>query len=424
MEMETRPWSPVKRVMFRLVFLYLLLYLLPFPLDTLPYLSAIAEPYQALWNTLVTWMGRQWFGLEITVLPNGSGDTTWNYVQVLCCLLLAVAGTAVWSVLDRRRPHYERLQEGLRIYIRFSLALTLISYGAIKVFKAQFPDPSLDRLLQPFGESSPMGLLWTFMGASASYNTFTGLAEMMGGLLLTTRRTTLLGALVSIAVMSNVVMLNFSYDVPVKLYSSHLLAMAVFLILPDLRRLADFFLFDRRVEPAGVRPLFQRKRLHHGTLALRSVLIAAFVGMSLYHAWQATTIRGGRGHKGPFHGVWNVEDFASDGQARPPLVTDAERWRRVVFDRPGTLAVLFMGDKRQRFVMSLDPVKRTMALSKRDDPSWKAALSFQRSGPGHLVLDGTMDGRKIHARLRQAEASRFLLLDRGFHWINEYPFNQ
>jgi hypothetical protein len=64
-----------------------------------------------------------------------------------------------------------------------------------------------------------MGLLWTFMGASAAYTIFTGLGELVGGLLLTTRRTALAGALVSAAVMTHVAVLNFCYDVPVKLFS-------------------------------------------------------------------------------------------------------------------------------------------------------------------------------------------------------------
>lgn len=57
-----------------------------------------------------------------------------------------------------------------------------------------------------------MGLLWNFIGASAAYTIFTGVAEVLGGLLLVARRTALLGALVCIGVMSNVVLLNFSYD--------------------------------------------------------------------------------------------------------------------------------------------------------------------------------------------------------------------
>ena len=122
--------------------------------------------------------------------------------------------------------------------VRFTLATAMLLYGAEKVIPEQFGTPLPSDLLEPIGEGSPMHLLWTFMGTSIPYVIFTGAAEMLGGLLLAARRTTLLGALVCIGVLSNVVMLNLSYDVPVKLYSSHLLLMAVFLAAPDLRRLA------------------------------------------------------------------------------------------------------------------------------------------------------------------------------------------
>jgi hypothetical protein len=54
---------------------------------------------------------------------------------------------------------------------------------------------------------------------------------VVGGALLLFRRTTTAGALVLIAVLTNIVTLNFSCDVPVKLFSSHLLLMAVSLRL-------------------------------------------------------------------------------------------------------------------------------------------------------------------------------------------------
>ncbi|MFY9224894.1 MAG: hypothetical protein WAQ98_19635, partial [Blastocatellia bacterium] len=71
----------------------------------------------------------------------------------------------------------------------------------------------LDRLIQPFGDASPMGLAWTFMGASYSYNFFAGMGEMLAGFLLIFPQTATLGALVAIGVISNIVMLNFSYDI-------------------------------------------------------------------------------------------------------------------------------------------------------------------------------------------------------------------
>ena len=42
-----------------------------------------------------------------------------------------------------------------------------------------------------------------------------------------------LGALIAAVVMSQIVMLNFSYDVPVKLFSMHLLLQALVLAAPD-----------------------------------------------------------------------------------------------------------------------------------------------------------------------------------------------
>ncbi|HVG08650.1 MAG TPA: hypothetical protein VNM67_13160, partial [Thermoanaerobaculia bacterium] len=106
--MEPRPaepaWGPVKRMLFRFLFAYLFLYIFPFPLDVIPYVGMATVPYQNLWNAVVPWVGQHAFHVDITVQPNGSGDTTYNYVQVFCYLVLALAAAAVWTLLGRRRP--------------------------------------------------------------------------------------------------------------------------------------------------------------------------------------------------------------------------------------------------------------------------------------------------------------------------------
>jgi hypothetical protein len=417
-------WSPGLRVAFRFTCVYFLLYLLPFPLFFIPYVAVAAGWYQKLWRLLVPWVGKKVFHLDITVFPNGSGDTTFNYVQLVCFLAIAAAATLVWTLLDRKRTQYTRLFEWLRVFVRFGLAQAMIGYGAAKVIQSQFPAPALSRLMQPFGDSSPMGLLWTLMGASRSYNFFSGAAEMLGGLLLTLRRTTLLGALVSFAVMINIVMLNFCYDVPVKLYSLHLLAMAVFLTAPDLRRLAQMFLFNREVAPAVDRPLFTRRRLHHGTLALRTILVAAFVWLTLQETYEGLKLYGELAPKPPLYGIWNVDEVVVNGVARPPLVTDLDRWRRVVFDYPGLASIQLMNDSRRRYSVVVDPKKKTLELGKRDDPKTKYPFSYQQTGPEDLTLQGTFEGQPLQARLHRVKESSYPLLNRGFHWINEYPFNR
>src|SRR5262245_40498254 len=74
------PWGLAKRIAFRFVCSYFFLYIFPFPLDYIPYVGVAAGWYQNLWNALVPWVGKHVFGVTITVLPNGSGDTTYNYV--------------------------------------------------------------------------------------------------------------------------------------------------------------------------------------------------------------------------------------------------------------------------------------------------------------------------------------------------------
>jgi hypothetical protein len=438
-------WNPAHRIVFRFLFVYLILYILPFPLSYVSLISSWLQPeiylvpsplrglvyvgiglqqYQRAWYAFVPWVGKHVFGVEITVFPAGSGDTTYNYVHVFCLAVISAAVAALWTLCDRKHSGYPRLHYGLRVYVRFWLATTMLSYGSVKVIKSQFPNPSLDRLLQPFGDASPMGLLWTFMGASESYNIFTGAGEMLGGLLLTTRRTTLLGALVCVGVLSNIVMLNFSYDVPVKLFSLHLLFAALMLIAPDWRRLAGFLMLNRTVARAPLGPQFRARWLHRSVLVVRTLLVVACVIWMLHNAQQSRKRFGDLALRSPLQGIWNVEELKIDGAVRPPLVTDPLRWRRVVFDYPGMLAIQQMNDSRSRYALTLDAGKKTIDLSRRDQPAWKSSFSYTEPEPEVLVLEGSMDGKKIQAKLRRQESSSFLLVSRGFHWINEYPFNR
>jgi hypothetical protein len=50
-------------------------------------------------------------------------------------------------------------------------------------------------------------------------------------------------------------------------------------------------------------------------------------------------------------------------------------------------------------------------------------INFDRLPADVITLDGKLDGKQIHAKLHHIPEPRFLLNTRGFHWINEYPFN-
>lgn len=425
----TSGWSLARRLAFRFASVYLLLHGLPFPLGMLPGTQRLSGAYREAWQALVPWVGQHVLHLDtaITVFPNGSGDTTYNHVQLLCFLALAGLVTAAWSARARTPTRHETAHALLRIALRYFLAYTLVSYGLSKVLWMQFPFPSPEKLVQPLGESSPMGLMWTFMGYSRGYNLFTGGLEVVGGVLLLFRRTTTLGAVLVAAVMTNVVALNLAYDVPVKLYSSHLLLMSVFLLLPDLERIANVLVLNRPTRPVVFRTPFARPWTERGSRAVKVL----FAGWVLYSdaskALERQASHGEDAPRHPLHGVYVVESFTRDGQAVPLLAGDATAWRYVLIGTRERLALRFMDDTGKRFRMADAPEQRLQLTANsypgENDPE-AFTLAWSRPEAGHLVVEGVFRGASVQARLKKVEASTFQLVDRGFHWIQEYPFNR
>ncbi|WP_426755203.1 DoxX family protein [Myxococcus sp. Y35] len=422
-------WSLARRLAFRFTFAYLLLYSAPFPLDLIPVLGDfVTDLFDGLWKAVVPWVGKHVLRLatDINVMPNGSGDTTFNYVQVLLFFVVAVGVTAVWSYLDRRRTEYVKAHDVLRTLVRYTLAMAMLSYGLAKLFKSQFPFPEPARLMQPLGDFSPMGLLWTFMGYSKGYNLFTGGAEFLGGCLLLFRRTTTLGALVTAGVMVNVVALNFFYDVPVKLFSSHLLLMALFLVLPDARRLLDVLLLNRATQPRPLQPPFSPSRWLFGAgLAMKLLAVGGIVYGFTGTRMDYIRKYGDDAPRPPFYGYYTVESFTQDGQLLDAASGDARRWKAVAVNRFGRLNIKRLDDTMTSYGLEEDASKKTLTLlDGRDDTAKKFVLTYARPEPNQLVLQGTLQDAAIEVRLTRVDESKFLLLSRGFNWIQEYPYNR
>ena len=414
---EARRWSLATRIAFRFVFCFLVLFNFPFPLNVVPFIDSA---WYEVGTEMIGVVAKAFFGITtLDATFTGSGDKLYHWIQLLTFVVLSLIATVVWSIANRKAVSYPRLHAWFIVYLRFALAVAMIGYGASKVIPSQFPPPALDRLLQPIGRSSPMGLLWTFMGASAPYTIFAGLGELIGGLLLTLRRTALLGALISAGVMLHVVVLNFSYDVPVKIYSSVLFFTALVIAAPDAKRLADFFVLKAKPE----RSLMARKALWTTARVLAMLFVIFTVFTSMKQSWQRRQMYLARGSASPLEGVWNVDELTIDGVGHPPLTTDTERWRRFVIAGESA-SIQIMDDSRTRFGLTLDAKAQTLVLKKRADRRFLATFHYSRPDPKTLALDGTFEGKKIAATLHRADMDAFLLRSRGFHWVNEVPFNR
>ena len=421
-------WSLAARIAFRLTFLYFSFYvvttqmlggLLILPVGDLPNLGATG-----LMKGMVAWTATHVFKASSFVTVNtGSGDKTIDWAHAFVLLVVATGATVIWSVADRKRANYAAMNKWFRVFLRFAVASTMVSYGMVKAIPLQMPAPSLQRLVEPFGNFSPMGVLWYSIGASFAYERFAGCMELLGAVLLFVPRLALLGAMVTLGTAIQIFTLNMTYDVPVKLFSFHLILACLVLLAPEMKRLLNVIVLDRPTAPSRQPALFQRAAWRRVALGLQLVLAAYIIDMNLYSARQSWNRFGAGAPKSPLYGIWNVEEMKVDGVTRAGLVGDYGRWRRLIFQNPTAMAFQRMDDTFQGYGAKVDMHAKTLALSAGVE-NWIATFSIRQIGADRMILDGQMDGHKVWFDLRFYDRNKFLLVSRGFSWIQERPFNR
>jgi uncharacterized membrane protein YphA (DoxX/SURF4 family) len=426
-------WSLAHRLFFRFLAVYFLLYSLPNPgtfsiFTSVPFGATVFRWYVNVWRAICPWVGSHVFhltGRAITYVPTGSGDTTLNYIENMLFVLVALAAALIWSVLDRKRKDYRQVEPWLRLLVRYTLAFTLLGYGFAKIFPLQFRPPNLQRLIEPYGDFSPMGALWRFMGASVPYIIFAGAAEATAGLLLLFRRTTTLGSLVAFGVLLNVMVLNYCYDVPVKLYSTNLVLMAVWLASGDFRRLLDVLVHNRVTAPADQSaPRFSRRWARVSALAFQILFVGYTLFGTVYGGWRGYQAAYIHPQRPPIYGLYQVQQFVLNGREIPPLITDGARWRTMIAEFPGFITVKMMNDSLRGYQARFDAAKSDLTLSEPNQKAKTYSLHYARPGADQLTLEGDIADGRVSIRLRKIDASKFLLMSRGFHWISEVPFNR
>jgi hypothetical protein len=363
-------------------------------------------------------------GARLVVTGSGSGDKTYDWVHAFTVLVVSALATVVWSVLDRRRENYASAQPWVRLVARFALGFTMVSYGIVKAIPLQMPAPGLTRLLEPFGHFSPMGVLWSSIGASGAYEMFAGCAELAGGILLFIPQTATLGALICLADTVQIFALNMTYDVPVKLFSFHLILVSLFLLAPEAGRLLNVMLLNRAAAPSTLVALGRTPRRRRVAVVAQVVVGACVVGINFVNAGQAWTQYGGGAPKSALYGIWNVDEMQIDGLTRPPLLTDQDRFRRVVFDRPTVTAFQRMDDTFVTYGTRIDPAALTLSLTRGPGGGTPAAFTYKQLAPNRLTLAGELDGHTLRMQLTLVDRGSFLLVTRRFNWVQEYPFNR
>lgn len=352
---------------------------------------------------------------EVSVAPNDSGDRLVSYLKAGTGVALSVVGALVWTLADRGRRHHRRLGRWVVVGARYYLLSVMLGYGFAKVFPVQFRPIPLARLVQPFGEATPMTLLWTFMGFSRPYAVFTGLAEVLGALLLAFRRTTTLGALVVAGVMGHVLMLNLCFDVPVKLYSGHLFLLALALVAIDARRLFAVFVLGRGTEESVPPALFTDPRRRRAAAALKVVVLALLIGQSVLLGIRHSAIGSTGSSEAVPRGIYDVVAFTLDGEVLPPVLTDERRWQALIFDTMGRWSIVGMDGRIEHHSFAVEGGGKLKFYVGDTRLAWE----LEKPAAGRLRIAGPFDGSELVVELRARDLEEMPLLSREFRWVTE-----
>jgi uncharacterized membrane protein YphA (DoxX/SURF4 family) len=417
-------WPLIKKLLFGFFFIFFLLYIFLNPNAIVPYSFYLNRLCIQPYIHLVAWLTKDVLHIVRPSIQfyNGTIDSIFGYLSILFIFLVALTGSLVWMVIDRKSPGHDKLYRILILILRYYLATTWIAYGSMKIIRIQFQSLSPDMLLQTYGNSSPTNLAWAFMGHSAAYNYLIGIAEYAAGLLLFFRRTSVLGNLIGLSLIINVVAFDYSFDVNVKLLATVLMMMTLFLLSKDISRLTDFFFLNKVVYPANDPPIRFKNRWGNRILLVTKYAFIVYIIFFDLRGYVARTKQGPFSTvKQPLYGIYDVTAFIRNRDTLMPLITDATRWKKLAISSPpGNASVMLMNDSLKNFVFKPDTVKKNFVLYVKKDTSDKYAFNYRQRQKGILILRGKWHTDTLEIRLKQYDISRFPLISRKFRWILDH----
>lgn len=287
-----------------------------------------------------------------------------------------------------------------------------------------FPNNSM--LATPLGDLLPMRLSWMFMGYSTPYQVFSGAMEVLAGILLLFRRTATFGAVVATGVFINVMMMNLSYDIPVKIFSMRLVLMCFFLLAHEYKRILSFFILNKPAEASSIYHVrFTKKWAGVARIVLKTVFIGTAVGWMFYTTWQQKKQFNGPKPDGPIaRGVYDVETYILNKDTIPALITDTLRWQDFILENGfGSIksadSIFRKRYQRGYFQYQIDSATNTIKIMKTlADTNSMISLKYLIPDSNTVRLWGKLRNDSLVVVLRKSKR-HFQLAERQFHWLSE-----
>lgn len=358
----------------------------------------------------------------------------WGIIAVIALVL-----SLLWGVLGKDNLDYNKLYYGLRVLLRYRLAIALIGYAFIKLFPLQSPYPSISNLNTSYGNFSAWKLFSMSLGIVPHYESFLGFVELLAGLLLLCRRTTTIGAFLVLVFTGNVFMSNLAYEGGEYVYSFYLIAIALFLLVYDVARLYRLIGLELTTAPPVWKPHFTKsfKGLRFALKTVFVLFFLVFYGLKTYTAYKNGPFRypAKNGLSG-ISGIYNVAEFTLNGEVHPYALNDSVRWNDVVFEKWNTISIkskrpvkidslnteeFFKNDEQKNYELlgsgerhyysyQADTVNKTLTLKNKNKnyPNEQLVLHYKIDN-GKILLEGRNDKDDSIAVVLQKINKKYLL---------------
>lgn len=408
------PWRPWQRIAFRFFFIFLSIQVLTenFIGNWFGYSLVIWRLGEQIFVAPCLWLNKHLFHFHYIPASWTTFSLGLHTIRDTAYLALAIIGAAVWTIIDKKRASYNKLLYWFSRCLIIALSCIAFTYGIVKVFPVQMATPSFLSLQKPFGNLTPFELLWATYGIGKPYQVFTGIFEMLGALLILFPRTRVPGLLLIVAVMMNVILINYTYQIGVLILSFIILLIALFLLAPYANSLYIFF-FEKQETALG-----QIK--YHPPKNLRSTLFTfitlSILGLCYFFSFRsALNLYNRRAEINATRKYYMVKDYVLNNDSMRLIENDTLRWRvwsESMIDGKRYVTIATMNpDIYKAYTLQQDTTKHSLKLSSSgDNANDSIVFTYSDVDTNHRTLSGMIKQSKVLLSLQKINPDSSLQL--------------
>lgn len=323
-------------------------------------------------------------------------DAAGLYLNIIVVFIISLGVSSLLFLFKRKRNTFDK--EFIAFFIVgvcYYLSLQFSIYGFSKLFKYQFYDAHPNTLYTPVGYLTKDFLYWTSIGSSKLYNTITGLIEITIAVLLWFKKTRVLACFLGIGMCLNIVLVNFSFDINVKIQSLFLLFLFLLVSYSNIKKLYLFFIKQEvtKINPISF-PISKKHRFKH--VVIKSVLISVILLEGLYPYVTTNSFNGDTTAKPLFYGAYEIKNN--------------EVYKRFFIHSDPYFIIQDKNDELYSFKMELN--EETLLLTNNDRTS---ILSFKNK-EGVFYIEGDFFGSPLNIKATPIDISKLPLNEDSFKW--------